>query len=267
MFCKFCGEKIGDTAMFCPKCGKQLKTVEVSAPQEPVAIEESANTEEMKQDGGNKITTAIVICLILILIAASIFLGAMLMGNTGNSDRREEDSQETEIEEDVAEESDDENSVEESSAEVSDVTETEAVEEVLPEEDLAGQSTIAVSEEIAEPRIEEALPEESPFSQEAYVEENIQEESEYILPNSNVEFLTKADLFGLTQEECRLARNELFARHGRRFQDAELQAYFDSCSWYFGTIEPEDFDDSMLNEYEVFNRDLIVEYEEEQGYR
>ena len=51
------------------------------------------------------------------------------------------------------------------------------------------------------------------------------------------------------------------------FDDEELQAYFDSCSWYRGSIRPEDFDDSVLNEYEMANRDLIVEYEKEKGYR
>lgn len=51
------------------------------------------------------------------------------------------------------------------------------------------------------------------------------------------------------------------------FQIRNLQAYFDSKSWYKGTIEPEDFDDNVFNDYEFANRDLIVEYEEEMGYR
>ena len=46
-----------------------------------------------------------------------------------------------------------------------------------------------------------------------------------------------------------------------------LKSYFESKSWYEGTIEPEDFDDSVFNEYEIANRDLIVEYEKEKGYR
>lgn len=90
---------------------------------------------------------------------------------------------------------------------------------------------------------------------------------EYILPDSDACYLTKKDLQGLSKEECRIARNEIFARHGRKFDDEELQAYFDSCSWYAGTVAPEDFDDSVLNAYEKANRDLIVEYEQEMGYR
>lgn len=91
--------------------------------------------------------------------------------------------------------------------------------------------------------------------------------ADYMLPTSNSAFLTMDDLAGFTAEDCRIARNELYARYGRRFSDETLQAYFDSKDWYIGTIEPEDFDDTILNEYEVHNRDLIVEYETQMGYR
>lgn len=94
-----------------------------------------------------------------------------------------------------------------------------------------------------------------------------QETQEYILPDSSSSYLTKSDLMGLSAEECRLARNEIYARHGRMFEDESLQKYFENFDWYYPTIQPNDFDESMLNDYEIFNRDLIVEYETEQGYR
>ena len=71
----------------------------------------------------------------------------------------------------------------------------------------------------------------------------------------------------MSAEECRLARNELYARHGRMFDDEELQTYFNSKDWYSGRIKPSDFQESMLNDYEVYNRDLIVSFEEDKGYR
>lgn len=91
--------------------------------------------------------------------------------------------------------------------------------------------------------------------------------SEYILEDSNSRYLTKSDLQGLSADECRIARNEIYARYGRKFNDEELQSYFNSCSWYHGTIEPDDFQESMLNDYEIENKNLIVEYEKEMGYR
>lgn len=91
--------------------------------------------------------------------------------------------------------------------------------------------------------------------------------SEYILENSDSQYLTRSDLEGLSANDCRLARNELYARYGRRFKDEDMQDYFDACSWYQGVIEPDDFQESMLNEIEIANRDLIIEYEKEMGYR
>ncbi len=75
----------------------------------------------------------------------------------------------------------------------------------------------------------------------------------YILPNSSTEYLTWEDYAALSRWELVLARNEIFARHGRRFQNQDIQAYFDSCSWYEGTIAPEDFDTSVMNDVEVQN--------------
>lgn len=90
---------------------------------------------------------------------------------------------------------------------------------------------------------------------------------EYILPESDSRYLDRQDLKGLTAEECRLARNELYARHGRLFDDEGIQAYFNTKEWYNGRIKPSDFKEDILNDYEVYNRDLIVKYEEEMGYR
>lgn len=90
---------------------------------------------------------------------------------------------------------------------------------------------------------------------------------EYMLAGSDTKYLTMQDLDGLTAEECRIARNEIYARHGRIFDDKELQTYFSQFEWYEPKIKAEDFKESMLNQYEVVNRDLIVEYEEKQGYR
>lgn len=92
-------------------------------------------------------------------------------------------------------------------------------------------------------------------------------QSGYVLPGSDSRYLREDDLRGLTAEECRLARNEIFARHGRRFEDPALQAYFDACSWYTGTVATEDFDESVFNEYEAANVAFIREYETAMGYR
>lgn len=94
--------------------------------------------------------------------------------------------------------------------------------------------------------------------------QNAQNNSEYIIADSNSRLLTDADVSGLSKDQLRLARNEIMARHGRRFNDASLQEYFDGKSWYQGTIEPEAFDsnvNSYISDIERANIDMIKKYE------
>ena len=91
---------------------------------------------------------------------------------------------------------------------------------------------------------------------------------DYIFSYSNREYLTEDDLDGLTPDEIRLAYNELYARYGIKFKDADYQSYFNSKSWYQGTIDSDKFNDTgMFNKYELANRDFIIAYEKEKGYK
>ncbi len=87
-------------------------------------------------------------------------------------------------------------------------------------------------------------------------------DGDYLLPDSSSRYLTSDDLAGLSSDELRLARNEIYARHGRKFDDAQLQDYFNGKSWYNGTINPDDFKESMLNDYEKKNIELIQSLED-----
>ena len=90
---------------------------------------------------------------------------------------------------------------------------------------------------------------------------------DYILAGSDMRYVSKSELKDFTADQCKLARNEIYARHGRIFDDDFLRKYFSSKDWYSPSIVAADFKESMLNEYEIANRDLIVEYEKECGYR
>ena len=85
--------------------------------------------------------------------------------------------------------------------------------------------------------------------------------SSYVIADSSSRYLTASDISGLSKDQLRIARNEIYARHGRRFKDASLQSYFDSQPWYSGTIEPDAFDSSVLNAYEKENVKFIQSYE------
>lgn len=91
--------------------------------------------------------------------------------------------------------------------------------------------------------------------------------ADYILPNSAAGELTKNDLRRLDKTTLNLALNEIYARHGRKFEDPAVQAHFDAKSWYHPTISGKDFDTSILNRYEIYNINLITDYQSEMGYR
>lgn len=91
--------------------------------------------------------------------------------------------------------------------------------------------------------------------------------NEYILPYSDSQYYFEEDLDQLTQEQLRIARNEIYARRGRKFKDESLQDYFEGCSWYKGAIDPDNFKDELFNIYENANKDLISQYEQTKGFR
>ena len=111
--------------------------------------------------------------------------------------------------------------------------------------------------------VDEETQEENPKKDSQEEESKKTSDSEYILPNSDTVRLTKSDLQGLSKEKLRLARNEIFARHGMIFGVADLDAYFGTKSWYKPTVAYDDFYNVVeMNMIEEANLILISEVEE-----
>ena len=91
---------------------------------------------------------------------------------------------------------------------------------------------------------------------------------EQIVPVSNSTYLTVNDLSFLDRTGLELAKNEIYARHGRMFVTPYIDKYFRQQSWYAPTIVPEEFSDSVFNEFESANIQLMVNEEarRDQGY-
>lgn len=85
---------------------------------------------------------------------------------------------------------------------------------------------------------------------------------EYVIWYSSDLLLTDSDVKFLSKDELRIARNEIYARHGRKFNSADLQQYFNGCSWYRGTIDASAFSDDSLSDLEKKNIKLIEKFEE-----
>jgi len=112
-----------------------------------------------------------------------------------------------------------------------------------------------------QPEEEEPQPEEEPEEAEPQAEPS---DDSYILPESSDEPIDQSALEGMSAEEARIARNEIYARHGLIFQSEDLQEYFSSQAWYSGTVSS--VDSIELSEVEAENIQTIVNYEAANGY-
>lgn len=72
-------------------------------------------------------------------------------------------------------------------------------------------------------------------------------------------YVTASDLAGMSSGELRILRNAIYARHYRRFKDANLRAYFNNEVWYDGIRD--EIPARELNKYEKYNIEFIKRYE------
>ena len=79
-------------------------------------------------------------------------------------------------------------------------------------------------------------------------------------PDSSTRRLTEADIAQLGPATLRIARNEIYARKGRRFRNAELARYFSQFAWYRPVA-----DEVQLNPIERANVDLLTRAERRYG--
>lgn len=89
-------------------------------------------------------------------------------------------------------------------------------------------------------------------------------------PQTKERPLEAMELKGMNQTDLSIARNEIFARHGRKFEDPFLQAVFARKTWYAPQYEGEEFtglQEGLLNSYEKENLKQIIAYEKKMGYR
>lgn len=100
-----------------------------------------------------------------------------------------------------------------------------------------------------------------------YYPENYANSDEYVLVGSDMRYIDKSEVYCLSKDNMEIALNEIYARHGRKFASQELSNYFNSKSWYRGTVEPSDFNENVFNKYELANINTILEVMKECGYR
>lgn len=149
------------------------------------------------------------------------------------------------------------------------VTETPETEEHVTDgkfEDLSDVDLFSLSQdELAttvreEPETEAESETESETETESEIEADTR--SEYIFPDMDTRYLTQDEVSKLSLQAVCYAKNELYARHGRKFLSQELKDYFNDKTWYEDTVDPDSFSPGVFNTYENDNLLLLVSAEE-----
>ena len=253
MFCSKCGKQVRDGMNYCTNCGEPVKKDEggVNLKKDDDKVGSTATlphgnvsgksnkAKKTKKNKGVKIvfiTIAGIILALLLILFALVQTGIISISIDDNTnqesvlDKKSKSSKREKEKERRAKEKESEE------GDVTTETQTEPVStEAQTVQPATMPSTVAIN-------------------------------NEFILPDSSVRVLDKSELVGFSAEQCRLARNEIYAKHGRMFDDAGLQNYFNSRSWYHGTIPAKQFNDNMLSDIEIQNRNLIIAFEKEMGY-
>ena len=84
---------------------------------------------------------------------------------------------------------------------------------------------------------------------------------DYLIPEADTRVYTPDELGIMSLQVVNYAKNEIYARHGRKFNSRELTAYFSEQPWYEGTVSPSAFDEKVLNSNEIANIQLLAERE------
>ena len=121
-------------------------------------------------------------------------------------------------------------------------------------EDLSGVDLFALSPENQETEETETEEKETEAAEDT--------RSEYVFADADTRYLTQEEVDKLSLQAVCYAKNEIYARHGRKFLSTELQEYFNDKSWYQGTVEAEKFSPSVFNKYESDNIQILVKAEE-----
>ena len=253
MFCSKCGKQVRDGMNYCTNCGEPVKKDEggVNIKKDDDKVSSAATlphcnvsgksnkAKKTKENKGVKIvfiTIAGIILALLLILFALVQTGIISISIDDNTNQESVPDKKSKS---SKREKEKERRAKEKESEEGDVTTQAQTEPVSTEAQTVQPATMPSTVAI---------------------------NNEFILPDSSVRVLDKSELAGLGAEQCRLARNEIYAKHGRMFDDAGLQNYFNSRSWYHGTIPAKQFNDNMLSDIEIQNRNLIIAFEKEMGY-
>ncbi|MCP1101240.1 outer membrane biosynthesis protein TonB [Aequitasia blattaphilus] len=231
MICKNCGHDNIVEAKFCEECGTALEAQK----QYEQPVKKQSNTHIVL------ISVIIVVCLIA-GVAGFFFV------RINNAKKEEAAKVERQLKEQLEEEK-------KKAEAAKDALTNKEIEEAKKEAEKAKEEADAAKKEA------KAAKEASEKKAENKSSTNSNASSGYMISYSHQRILTSSDIKGMSLREINYAKNEIYARKGRIFQSPELSNYFNSKSWYRGTIQPENFSNDLLSDTEKKNAEFLSDVE------
>lgn len=84
--------------------------------------------------------------------------------------------------------------------------------------------------------------------------------ADFIFPDSHERYLSESEVSSLSNEDLRMAINEIYAREGYDFKNKDIKKHFEKYDWYEPVYKNQP--DVPFNQYEKKNVDLLAEYRE-----
>ncbi len=227
-FCPKCGKRLPQDALFCGGCGYSYS--ESKKPQQ-IPAQQKPVSPKKKGKGG-------IIAIIIILILALLGGGGYYAYENGYLDSIFAGEKDDDDKKDRKKEKDEKN---------------EYCKDCGAEMFEADGEMYCTKCDVIEDEDDEYISE----------EEEMSKEEDYLFP-SDQKLITAEDLYGMSKEQVALIRNEIYARHGYIFQSEVYQEYFGQKDWY----QPDpNFTADSLNAIETANKDFLVKYETDMGWR
>ena len=256
MFCSNCGHELPEGTKFCPECGTPVGDGTSGAVSMGNArdIQHGPAAAAVRRPAGLAVA-AVVMALLAVVCVGVFVVGANPFGSPAPEEPVVQEGEGTEQEEPAKQEPAD--------------SELEFTAQDDERSKADGEDAAEKDEQPADSADEK---DGSPADENGNSDEKDDPEApvsgDYMLPGSDSHVYTAQELSGMSDWELYIARNEIYARHGRCFNSDDLQSYFDGKSWYSKQISPEAFDHRaglLLNATELKNAETILSVEQARG--
>ena len=268
MFCTKCGSQVDDGIRFCTTCGAPMQQISnASATQqfqpEQQPYQQAANyqpNQQYSQSGGYQgyqpaqpqppkkglsTSTIVIIVAAAVIVVAAIILAVVLLMPKASSSTSSKSTVKSETS----------SSVSVSSASASSSATTACGTSASAASSSTSASSASASSSASTTNSNDIVEQ---------AKQGMTNHSGYILPTDSKQY-SKSELSKLDDHTLFLARNEIYARHGRKFVSQELQTYFAQKKWYNPSVDPEDFQDSWLSDTERNNANTMLDIEKSRG--